>query len=187
MLSNLNWDFCKGTLTSDGVGLLCAMLEHWASQETRPKIIVCTHFSEIFATGLAERFPDIQYRTMQVMTQCSTSEDTQKHVLLYKLINGHAAPSYGVGNAHCVSKAHCLCFQIDCAQLCGLSSDVVSRAREIISLKNTAQPVTKPSSTWTNAKENLCKELLTILARTDSTSNPSVKNLINLITEKLEL
>ena len=85
-------------MTSDGVGLLCSMLEYWGRQEKSPKVLACTHFSELFSVGLMDRCPAIQYQTMQVMTtdRCSSEDDNQRHVLLYKLIPGHATSSYGV-------------------------------------------------------------------------------------------
>ena len=40
-------EFGKGTLSTDGVGLLCASLRHLAEQQPAPpKVIACTHFSE---------------------------------------------------------------------------------------------------------------------------------------------
>ncbi|BBN02988.1 DNA mismatch repair protein MSH5 [Marchantia polymorpha subsp. ruderalis] len=41
-------EFGKGTLTSDGIGLLCATLLEFASRKSPPKVLACTHFSEIF-------------------------------------------------------------------------------------------------------------------------------------------
>lgn len=41
-------EFGKGTLTTDGIGLLCATLKHFASYKIPPKVLVCTHLSEIF-------------------------------------------------------------------------------------------------------------------------------------------
>ena len=40
-------EFGKGTLSTDGIGLLCASLRHFAAQQPAPpKVIACTHFSE---------------------------------------------------------------------------------------------------------------------------------------------
>jgi len=65
--------------------------------ERRPKIIVCTHFSELFADSinLAGRCPDIIFKTMQVATREKT-EGEPEHVLLFRLADGHASSSYGV-------------------------------------------------------------------------------------------
>jgi DNA mismatch repair ATPase MutS len=44
-------EFGKGTLTADGVGLLAAVLGHYAAQPTPPLLLACTHFSELLAPG----------------------------------------------------------------------------------------------------------------------------------------
>jgi hypothetical protein len=43
-------EFGKGTLSTDGVGLLCAMLRRFAAATPGPppRLIACTHFSEVF-------------------------------------------------------------------------------------------------------------------------------------------
>ena len=52
-------EFGKGTLTSDGVGLLCATLRRFAAMSPAPKVITCTHFSEVLdATLLPRRSPE---------------------------------------------------------------------------------------------------------------------------------
>jgi len=49
-------EFGKGTLASDGVGLLCAALQHLADQRPLPpKVIACTHFSEMMHGGHLRR------------------------------------------------------------------------------------------------------------------------------------
>ena len=40
-------EFGKGTLTTDGVGLLAATLHHFASAPVPPKLLACTHFSDL--------------------------------------------------------------------------------------------------------------------------------------------
>ena len=40
-------EFGKGTLCADGVGLLCAALRHFATQQACCKLIASTHFSEV--------------------------------------------------------------------------------------------------------------------------------------------
>jgi hypothetical protein len=45
-------EFGKGTLTSDGVGLLAGVLRHYAAQPSPPLLLACTHFSELLAPGV---------------------------------------------------------------------------------------------------------------------------------------
>ena len=40
-------EFGKGTLTADGVGLLCATLSAFAERTDPPRVVACTHFSEV--------------------------------------------------------------------------------------------------------------------------------------------
>lgn len=44
-------EFGKGSLTSDGVGLLAAVLRHYAGQPSPPLLLACTHFSELLQPG----------------------------------------------------------------------------------------------------------------------------------------
>ena len=48
-------EFGKGTLTADGVGLLCATLRHFADMSLAPKVVACTHFSEVMDAALLPR------------------------------------------------------------------------------------------------------------------------------------
>ena len=38
----------QGTLAADGVGLLAAVMQHFSDLPTPPKVIVTTHFNEVF-------------------------------------------------------------------------------------------------------------------------------------------
>ena len=42
-------EFGKGTLSTDGIGLLCATLRHFADRDPRPppRVVAVTHFSEV--------------------------------------------------------------------------------------------------------------------------------------------
>lgn len=47
-------EFGKGTLSADGVGLLAALLQHYAAQPSPPLLLACTHFSELLDPGEKE-------------------------------------------------------------------------------------------------------------------------------------
>lgn len=49
-------EFGKGTLSSDGIGLLCAVLHQFSKGTPPPKVIACTHFSELFDEGCLSRY-----------------------------------------------------------------------------------------------------------------------------------
>lgn len=59
-------EFGKGTLTTDGVGLLAAILEHYAMQTCPPFVLACTHFHELLDPEILPAHPQIQHCTIQV-------------------------------------------------------------------------------------------------------------------------
>lgn len=48
-------EFGKGTLTTDGVGLLAATLQHFAAAPVSPKLLACTHFSDLLNQPIVPR------------------------------------------------------------------------------------------------------------------------------------
>lgn len=120
-------EFGKGTLTSDGVGLLAAILEHFAvNMSPPPRVLACTHFTELLQPEVLPRHAAIGFYTMSVLLPDGSSlgggqeeapggegagggggaaaalaagldlQALDKHVFLYKLVAGHVAPSFGV-------------------------------------------------------------------------------------------
>jgi DNA mismatch repair protein MSH5 len=63
-------EFGKGTLTSDGVGLLSAVLQHYASLPCPPMVLACTHFAELLDPVVLPPLALIHHCTMQAST-CS--------------------------------------------------------------------------------------------------------------------
>ena len=51
-------EFGKGMLTTDGVGLLCGTLQRFARMRPPPKVIACTHFSEVLKEAYLPRCSD---------------------------------------------------------------------------------------------------------------------------------
>jgi len=99
----------RGTSTSDGLSLAQAVTEFLVARENRnPKTLFATHYHEL--TSLADRYPRI--RNMRVATR----EWNGRIIFLYKLLEGKSDKSYG----------------IHVAQLAGLPSEVIDRAREIL-------------------------------------------------------
>ncbi|KAG9034813.1 MutS protein msh5 [Tulasnella sp. JGI-2019a] len=61
-------EFGKGTLPSDGAGMLCGVLHHLLSKGTAcPKVIATTHFHEIFSNNLLDMSLSISFLHMQVI------------------------------------------------------------------------------------------------------------------------
>lgn len=48
-------EFGKGTLTADGIGLLAAALNAFATAPAPPKVVACTHFSEVLNAAYLPR------------------------------------------------------------------------------------------------------------------------------------
>lgn len=53
--SNLQTFNAQGTLAADGVGLLVALLGHFCQQPETPRLLVCTHFHEVFDEAVLPR------------------------------------------------------------------------------------------------------------------------------------
>ncbi len=57
-------EFGKGTLTTDGVGLLAASLHHFASMPVPPKLLACTHFSDLLSQPILRRWGRLHLSTV---------------------------------------------------------------------------------------------------------------------------
>eukprot|EP00803_Ostreobium_quekettii_P009845 evm.model.scf_1831.1 EVM.evm.TU.scf_1831.1 scf_1831:95-8359(-) len=136
-------EFGKGTLTSDGVGLLCSILGTLSERSDPPKVIACTHFSEVMDESCLPRNPQLQFSTMHVLTEGdgegSGPHGRGNHVTLYKLMPGYAAPSFGV---HCAKQA-------------GVEEDVLRRALELIHKRASGGWVEKMIDTRQNARDQV--------------------------------
>lgn len=74
-------EFGKGTQTTDGIALLCAALEHFANRGSGcPKVLVATHFHEMFTNELLPPSRLINYNVMEVMQ----GDDPRELTFLYR-------------------------------------------------------------------------------------------------------
>ncbi|BBH02007.1 MUTS-homologue 5 [Prunus dulcis] len=88
-------EFGKGTLTEDGVGLLGGTINYLVSHDDPPKVLVCTHLTELFSESCLPKSKKIEFYTMSVLRP-DNSTDIEDIVFLYRLVPGHALLSYGV-------------------------------------------------------------------------------------------
>ncbi|XP_016545387.2 DNA mismatch repair protein MSH5 isoform X3 [Capsicum annuum] len=117
-------EFGKGTLTEDGIGLLGGTINHFASCYDPPKVLVCTHLTEIFDNSCLLELDRIKCYTMSVLSPDKDCANVEDLVFLYRLVPGRALLSYG----------------LHCAQLAGLPDEVLERAAVILdTLKNDNQ------------------------------------------------
>ncbi|KAK9806091.1 hypothetical protein WJX72_001037 [[Myrmecia] bisecta] len=118
-------EFGKGTLTTDGVGLLCATLRHFSGALQPPKVLACTHFSEVLEEENLPRCRQLTFLTMNVLADpLKSGAEQDKVVFLYRIVPGYAAPSFGV----------------HCAQLAGLKPDILQRAVQVIEDQQAVRP-----------------------------------------------
>ncbi|CAH9108394.1 unnamed protein product [Cuscuta epithymum] len=114
-------EFGKGTLAEDGIGVLGGVINHFVSCYDPPKVLVCTHLTEVFDSGCLLESKRIKYYTMSVLSPEKGSGDLEDVVFLYRLIPGRALLSFG----------------LHCALLAGIPQEVVKRAVAILdALKN---------------------------------------------------
>ncbi|KAF1841047.1 uncharacterized protein K460DRAFT_420875 [Cucurbitaria berberidis CBS 394.84] len=112
-------EFGKGTESSDGAGLACAVMEHLLSLGTeRPKVIGATHFHEIFEMGFLKARPTLTFGHMEVRIDSDASEVSDQITYLYNFRTGRSTSSFGT------------C----CAAMNGVPPEIVQHAEKLILL-----------------------------------------------------
>ncbi|XP_022151299.1 DNA mismatch repair protein MSH5 [Momordica charantia] len=135
-------EFGKGTLTEDGIGLLGGTINHFASSDASPKVLVCTHLTELINEGLLPMCERIKFYNMSVIrpeNDCSGNEDI---VFLYRLVPGHALPSYG----------------LHCALLAGVPEEVIKRAAFVLDAMGNNKHVERLQNENLSAQEKLYQD-----------------------------
>ncbi|XP_021287396.1 DNA mismatch repair protein MSH5 [Herrania umbratica] len=109
-------EFGKGTLTEDGIGLLGGTINHFVTADVPPKVLVCTHLTELFNESCLPKSEKINFYTMSVLRPDDNATNVEDVIFLYRLVPGHAALSYG----------------LHCALLAGVPKEVINRAALIL-------------------------------------------------------
>ncbi|CAO3566882.1 unnamed protein product [Mortierella alpina] len=109
-------EFGKGTTATDGAGLFCGLIEHFANipSEDRPKVLATTHFHELFENRLLDLTLPISLYTMEVYQERNGLEAT----FLFHVIRGKTPASLGPA----------------CAAMAGMPSEIVQRGIELSNL-----------------------------------------------------
>ncbi|CAH2053214.1 unnamed protein product, partial [Thlaspi arvense] len=109
-------EFGKGTLTEDGIGLLGGTISHVATCTEPPRVLVCTHLTELLNESCLPVSEKIKFYTMSVLRPDTESANMEEIVFLYRLIPGQTLLSYG----------------LHCALLAGVPEEVVKRAAIVL-------------------------------------------------------
>jgi len=112
----------RGTSTYDGLAIARAVVEHLhARPERAAKTLFATHYHEM--TALAQALPRVRNQSVAVM------EQEGRVVFLHRIVDGGADRSYG----------------IHVAELAGMPSPVIERAREVLKTLEDASKDGTPS------------------------------------------
>ena len=116
-------EFGKGTDTCDGAGLAAGVFHYLLSLgRNAPKVLVATHFHEIFSLGLFDKMPNISYAHMEVHVEergnLGAGDHNSDITYLYNLRPGRSDLSYGS----------------QCAAMNGIPAEVFERATELARL-----------------------------------------------------
>ncbi|KAL9659100.1 hypothetical protein QQ045_009639 [Rhodiola kirilowii] len=109
-------EFGKGTLTEDGIGLLGGTISYFVACDDPPKVLVCTHLTEIFSEECLPKSERIKFYTMSVLRPENHGTGVDDIVFLYRLVPGRALLSYG----------------LHCALLAGVPEEVIKRASYVL-------------------------------------------------------
>ncbi|KAI0315802.1 muts domain V-domain-containing protein [Amylostereum chailletii] len=140
-------EFGKGTISTDGAGLFCGVIRSLLARgEDCPKVIATTHFHEVFRAGLMDvHLLPISFVHMEVMfTNDSGNVVGQENssTVINKeddVDGGEDKENVGVGDTitYLYRVANGLSLHSHaarCAELCGIPSHVVQRARYVSEL-----------------------------------------------------
>ncbi|KAI5462940.1 muts domain V-domain-containing protein [Mariannaea sp. PMI_226] len=112
-------EFGKGTNADDGSGLVAALLDHFLLSKTgSPRILVATHYHEVFEGGYLAQHEGLQLAHLDVRVNWDAPKTKDQITYLFNLAFGHSTSSFGG----------------KCAALNGVPTPVVERAEAISSL-----------------------------------------------------
>ena len=121
----------RGTSTYDGMSIARAVVEYTYSKKIGAKTLFATHYHEL--TDMEDEFPGI------VNYNIAAKKRGDSVIFLRKIVRGGTDDSYG----------------IEVAKLAGVPSDVVKRAREVLSSIEANAPVSERRTSVTASEPDL--------------------------------
>ncbi|KAI0966931.1 putative MSH5 protein [Xylaria arbuscula] len=110
-------EFGKGTNNQDGAGLMTAAINHFVSLgPERPKLLVATHFHEIFENDFLVESAELAFAHMKIHIDLDAPTSEDQVTYLYQFAPGRSISSFGSR----------------CAALNGVDQAIVDRAESII-------------------------------------------------------
>ncbi|KAI8852164.1 muts domain V-domain-containing protein [Chytridium lagenaria] len=124
----ISYEYGKGTSVADGMGLFCAVINHFTERaEESPFVIATTHFHEIMQLNLLNPSNVLLECRMDIVETDDSQKDFSKPVtFLYKARPGRALKSLG----------------LHCGKLAGIPDRVLTRAKELTDLIANGKPIT---------------------------------------------
>ncbi|KAF9297295.1 MutS protein msh5 [Linnemannia elongata] len=142
-------EFGKGTTSTDGAGLFCGVIEHFArlNEEDRPRVLATTHFHELFENNLMDLSLPISLYTMEVYQQPDCMEAT----FLFRVVPGKTPSSLGPA----------------CAAMASMPTHIVQRGVYLSQLFRRYENVVPHLTAHEKEMESLYERLVEMLLRMD--------------------
>lgn len=160
-------EFGNGTAADGGAGMFTAMLDYFLSPATAiPKLVVATHFHEVFSNGYLNKHSQLSLMHMDVKTYMDATNAEDKVTYLFQLTNGYSLTGFGS----------------QCAILNGIPKDITDRAEVIGELISQDENLTYSKVYFPNRKENLgnIKDIINVFINLDlSLYNTFINSFIN--------
>ena len=158
-------EFGKGTRAVDGVALLGATVEYFCRWANGPKVLITTHFTEIFRMNLVSQSePFLQVSHLRILPP-DDSEGTSQ-ILPDTASVGSIAYLYQMATG-CSEKS----FGLECAAQAGLDSSVISRAANILAMLESGNPEPEAQATpgpkLTEQQQAVCQMIVDRLCALD--------------------
>lgn len=143
-------EFGKGTNAADGAGLLTGLMDHFLNLDNeRPKVLVASHFHEIFENNFIREGPNLAFASMEVRLDEKCKNRDHQVVYLFKLVPKRSSSSFGV----------------HCAALNGIDSAVVERAEALTLLQVRGEDLLAACARLTRKEERELEEAEAVARR----------------------